>query len=45
MTVFEVMTVFGYVQLPIFRNVNGLQQGAKYNLLFGLSYSADLLTP
>jgi hypothetical protein len=45
MTVFDVMTVYGYIQLPVYRHVNGLQQAAKYNLQFGLSYSTNLLGP
>jgi hypothetical protein len=42
-SIFDAFTAFGYVQLPVYRDVNGLQQTAKYNLQFGLTYSAGLL--
>jgi hypothetical protein len=32
-----------YVQLPVYQNVHGLQQTAKYNLSFDLSYTLNLL--
>jgi hypothetical protein len=32
-----------YVQIPVYQNVHGLQQTAKYNLSFDLSYTLNLL--
>ncbi|OLD58907.1 MAG: hypothetical protein AUI33_17010, partial [Ignavibacteria bacterium 13_1_40CM_2_61_4] len=32
-----------YIQIPFYQNVHGIQQTAKFNLLFGLSYNFDLL--
>lgn len=34
---------FTYVQLPVYRNVHGIQQVSKMNLLFGLSANVNLL--
>ncbi|MBI1807903.1 MAG: hypothetical protein HYR76_12730 [Ignavibacteria bacterium] len=31
-----------YVQVPIYQNVHGIQQTAKFNLSFGLTYNFDL---
>jgi hypothetical protein len=40
----DAFSAYGYVQLPIYQNVHGIQQTAKVNLLFGVSYKIDLLT-
>ena len=32
-----------YFQTPVYQNVHGIQQTAKFNLLFGLSYQFDVL--
>jgi len=32
-----------YIQIPVYQNVHGIQQTAKFNLLFGLSCNFDLL--
>lgn len=37
-------SAYGYVQLPVYQNVHGIQQTARLNLLFGVSYNIDLLT-
>jgi hypothetical protein len=39
----EPFSAYGYVQLPVYQNVHGIQQTAKVNLLFGISYNLDLL--
>ncbi len=31
-----------YLQLPVYQNVNGIQQTARYNLFFNLAYAFDL---
>lgn len=38
----DALTATGYVQFPLYQNVHGIQQTAKYNLSFSLSYSLDL---
>ncbi len=40
----QAFSAYGYVQLPVYQNVHGIQQTAKVNLLFGVSYNIDLLT-
>ena len=37
------LSAYGYVQVPLFQNVNGIQQTASYNLQLGLSASVGLL--
>ncbi len=32
-----------YIQLPLYQNVHGIQQTARFNLLFSLSYTFDFL--
>jgi hypothetical protein len=32
-----------YIQIPVYQNVHSIQQTAKFNLLFGLSFGFDLL--
>ena len=41
--VLEEVSAYGYVQVPVYQNVHGLQQTAKFNLQFGLSYTTNLL--
>jgi len=39
----EDISLNSYVQIPIYRNVNGIQQAAAYNLQFGIQKEIDLL--
>jgi len=39
----ESLSAFGYIQIPIYQNVNGIQQTARYNLQFGLRANVGLL--
>jgi hypothetical protein len=39
----EFLSAYTYVQLPVYQHVHGIQQTARANLLFGLSYDLDLL--
>jgi hypothetical protein len=32
-----------YIQLPVYQNVHGIQQTARFNLLFSLSYTLDIV--
>ena len=36
-------SAYSYVQLPIYQDVNGIQQTAPYYLQFGLTFSTGLL--
>jgi hypothetical protein len=35
-------SAFGYVQLPVYLNVHGIQQTSKFNLQFGVSADMNL---
>ncbi len=37
------VSMSGYIQFPIYENVHGLQQTAKFNLQLGLTFSTNLL--
>ncbi len=39
----DVFSAYTYVQIPLYQNVHGIQQTAKFNLQFGLSASVGLL--
>jgi hypothetical protein len=39
----DAISAFGYVQLPVYQNVHGIQQTARFNLQFGLSASVGLV--
>lgn len=39
----DAFSAYVYVQVPVYRNVHGIQQTAKFNLQFGVSASIDLL--
>jgi hypothetical protein len=39
----DAISAYMYVQIPVYRNVHGIQQTAKFNLLFGLSAYIGLL--
>ena len=39
----ESLSAFGYIQIPIYQNVNGIQQTARYNLQFGIRANVGLL--
>ena len=39
----EVLSVYSYFQLPLYQNVNGIQQVAPYNLQFGIQQEVNLL--
>lgn len=41
--VIQGLSAYGYVQVPIYQNVNGLQQTSRYNLQFGLAADVSLL--
>lgn len=36
------ISAYSYVQIPVYRNVNGIQQTSRYNIQFGISSNVDL---
>ncbi|MEX2089146.1 MAG: hypothetical protein WEB62_05205, partial [Bacteroidota bacterium] len=41
--IIEAVSGFAFVQIPVYRNVHGIQQASRYNLQFGLSADVGLL--
>lgn len=39
----DAFSAYGFVQIPVYRDVHGIQQSARFNLQFGLSASLALL--
>jgi hypothetical protein len=39
----ESLSLFGIIQLPVYINVNGLQQASAFNIQFGISANSNLL--
>jgi hypothetical protein len=39
----ENLSIYGYFQLPLYRNVNGIQQAAPYNLQLGIQEEINFL--
>jgi len=39
----ENLSLYGYFQIPVYQNVNGIQQAAAYNLLVGIQQELNLL--
>lgn len=39
----DYISLYGYIQLPVYQNVNGIQQAAPFNLQFGISNEINLL--
>ena len=37
------ISLYGFVQLPVYQNVNGIQQTAPYNLRFGINKEINIL--
>jgi hypothetical protein len=37
------ISLYSYLQLPVYQNVNGIQQTAKYNLKFGINKELNIL--
>ncbi|MCI0554459.1 MAG: hypothetical protein L0287_26220 [Anaerolineae bacterium] len=39
----DAISAYGYVQLPVYQNVNGIQQTSAFNLQFGISANVNML--
>jgi hypothetical protein len=39
----DIFSVFGFIQLPVYQNVHGIQQASKFNLQLGISANTNLL--
>jgi hypothetical protein len=37
------LSAYGYLQIPVYQRVNGIQQTSRYNIQFGLSADIGLL--
>lgn len=42
LTLTDGLSALGYVQLPVYQNVHGIQQAAGFNLIFAMTYNFNL---